>query len=123
MIRKKAVSFRKMKTRSMTGIWIMMMKISIRMNRSRASGPEGRKNTGSGKSRSEKLITVISVAAALVVGIAIVYLLVNTFDKIKRDNDSLATENESTLIVDITADAVTVPDIRGYGRRVRRSRR
>ena len=80
---------------------------------SRERGRKRRKNTGSGKSRSEKLITVISVAAALVVGIAIVYLLVNTFDKIKRDNDSLATENESTLIVDITADAVTVPDIRG----------
>ena len=64
--------------------------------------------------RTEKLITVFSVLAALLVGGLILYLIFHTVDIIQNGRPGRPGENETnTIVLDLTGDLVSVPNIRG----------
>ena len=65
-----------------------------------------------GKQGHAKLVAALSAAAALVVGLTVLYLILHTYGLISR-HPSGSGESESSLVLDLTSDNVTVPDIRG----------
>jgi len=70
--------------------------------------PEGKRK----KKGHEKLAALLSALAALVVGGMILYLIFHTFGLLSH-KPSAEGESETSLVLDLSADTVTVPDVRG----------
>lgn len=60
----------------------------------------------------EKLVALLSALAALLVGGTILYLILHTYGVLSH-TPSQDGESESALVLDLTGDVVSVPDIRG----------
>ncbi len=83
-------------------------------------GPDDLENPGNGRQEhkeksftSEKLVTVISIIVALVIGALILYLIIHTFDVFGPKSNGGSTEAGSNAAVDLTSNLVSVPDLIG----------
>lgn len=61
----------------------------------------------------EKLVAALSALAALVVGLTILYLVLHTYGLISGGHKTQDGQSETPLVLDLTSEPVTVPDLRG----------
>ncbi len=62
---------------------------------------------------SEKIVTVVSIIVAIVIGALILYLVIHTFDVFGPNSSGHSTEAGGNAVSDAGSEMVSVPDLRG----------
>lgn len=68
---------------------------------------------GEQRTRTERIVTLLSVLAAFAVIGVILFLAIHTFGLFSKGTGQNSTENETSISLNFTADVVSVPDVRG----------